>query len=233
MSNSIDPDETAHYDPSHLDLRCLQKSIVIARGSEKVNIFSLQSVPYKIYKPQLQKMYLRTNTPSEYSDQPVHLQSLISILTQHILDSQGCKVSSCGRRRLWADCANAQADLSLRWAHVSECTFSHIVAHTWSTCIYSTSSLPYKNVSLYLFLSCVCVRVPLKQNLYVNSSNLSLLYLYNIMLKPNMQIVLLHTSAWLDISSYGTKKKKKNKKKERKHKTFQPGIRKPIPVQTV
>ena len=27
MSNSIDPDETAHYEPSHLDLRCLQKHI--------------------------------------------------------------------------------------------------------------------------------------------------------------------------------------------------------------
>ena len=24
MSNSVEPDETAHYEPSHLDLRCLQ-----------------------------------------------------------------------------------------------------------------------------------------------------------------------------------------------------------------
>ena len=36
MSNSIDPDETAHYEPSHLDLCCLQKSIIIACGSERV-----------------------------------------------------------------------------------------------------------------------------------------------------------------------------------------------------
>ena len=36
MSNSVDPDETAHYEPSHLDLRCLQKPIVIAYGSERV-----------------------------------------------------------------------------------------------------------------------------------------------------------------------------------------------------
>ena len=36
MSNSVDPDETAHYEPSHLDLRCLQKSITIAYGSERV-----------------------------------------------------------------------------------------------------------------------------------------------------------------------------------------------------
>ena len=37
MSNSIDPDETAHYEPSHLDRYCLQKPIIIACGSERVN----------------------------------------------------------------------------------------------------------------------------------------------------------------------------------------------------
>ena len=43
-----------------------------------------------------------------------------------ILDSQGCKVSSCELRRLWSDCADA--DLSLRWAHIQEVTFSNIAA---------------------------------------------------------------------------------------------------------
>ena len=37
MSNSVDPDETAHYELSHLDLRCLQRPIFIAYGSERVN----------------------------------------------------------------------------------------------------------------------------------------------------------------------------------------------------
>ena len=37
MSNSVDPDEMAHYEPSHLDLCCLQKPIIIACGSERVN----------------------------------------------------------------------------------------------------------------------------------------------------------------------------------------------------
>ena len=36
MSNNVDLDETVHYDPSHLDLHCLQKSIIIACGSERV-----------------------------------------------------------------------------------------------------------------------------------------------------------------------------------------------------
>ena len=41
---------------------------------------------------------------------------------------KGCKVSSCVQRRLLSDCADAQADLSLRWAHISEGTFSHLAA---------------------------------------------------------------------------------------------------------
>ena len=35
MSNSVDPD-TSYDEPSHLDLRCLQKPIVTAYGSERV-----------------------------------------------------------------------------------------------------------------------------------------------------------------------------------------------------
>ena len=32
------------------------------------------------------------------------------------------------RRHVGFDCANAQADLNLRWAHVLEDTFSHVTA---------------------------------------------------------------------------------------------------------
>ena len=39
MSNSVDPDETAHYEPSHLDLCCLQKPIIITSSSERVKEF--------------------------------------------------------------------------------------------------------------------------------------------------------------------------------------------------
>ena len=42
MSNSVDPYETAHYEPSHLDLRCLEKPIIrpIAYDSERVKCYS-------------------------------------------------------------------------------------------------------------------------------------------------------------------------------------------------
>ena len=45
MSNSVDPDETAHYEPSHLDLRCLQKPIIIAFGSERVKKNNVNQLP--------------------------------------------------------------------------------------------------------------------------------------------------------------------------------------------
>ena len=62
------------------------------------------------------------------SDQPPHSRSLIRIFIDRILKNQSSKISSCGQRRLWSDCADALADLSLCWAHMSvgTCTFSHI-----------------------------------------------------------------------------------------------------------
>ena len=67
---------------------------------------------------QVKKKYRHTCAPSEDSDQPVHYRSLIRIFTVRAFDSQKCKVSSREQRRLWSDCAHAQADLSLRWAHM-------------------------------------------------------------------------------------------------------------------
>ena len=39
MSNSIDPDETAHYEPSHLDLYYLQKPILSPMAVKEKEIF--------------------------------------------------------------------------------------------------------------------------------------------------------------------------------------------------
>ena len=55
--------------------------------------------------------------PSEVSAQPGHPPSLIRVFAVRSMGSQGPKLSSCGQRRLWSDWADAQADLSLRWAH--------------------------------------------------------------------------------------------------------------------
>ena len=85
-----------------------------------------------IAEPLRRKTYLLRCAPSEYSDQPAHSRSLIRIFTGRIFNSQGCKVSSCEQRRLRSDCADAQADLSLRWAHTSDGTFSRFANHIYA-----------------------------------------------------------------------------------------------------
>ena len=51
------------------------------------------------------------------------------------MDSSGPKLSSCGQRRLWSDLADAQADLSLRWAHMPLCCFI-MRRLKWDSCIH-------------------------------------------------------------------------------------------------
>ena len=69
MSNRVDPDTRAHYEPSHLDLRCMQKSIIIACGSERVNVLFQHFVAMMIiYEPLRQKTYLWTCALIEVSD---------------------------------------------------------------------------------------------------------------------------------------------------------------------
>ena len=55
--------------------------------------------------------------PGEDSCQPGHPPSLIRVFAVCCMGSWGPNVSSCGQRRLWPAWADAQADLSLRWAH--------------------------------------------------------------------------------------------------------------------
>ena len=63
------------------------------------------------------------------TDQRGHPPSLIRVFAVRSMDSQGLMVSSYGQRSLWSDWVDAQADLSLRWAHMSVCWFCHTAAH--------------------------------------------------------------------------------------------------------
>ena len=70
---------------------------------------------------------LRSAWASAQSDQSS--PSLIRVFAVHSKCSWGFNVSSCGLRRLWSDWADAQADLSLHWAHMPFFWFCHEVAH--------------------------------------------------------------------------------------------------------
>ena len=64
--------------------------------------------------------------PSEESDQSGHPPSLISVFAVRTKKAWVLSYPLSAQRRLWSDWADAQADLSLRWAH------SHIVGFVTS-----------------------------------------------------------------------------------------------------
>ena len=56
--------------------------------------------------------------PSEDSDQPGHPPSLIRVFAVRLKKASSLSYSLSAQRRLWSDWADAQADLSLRRAHM-------------------------------------------------------------------------------------------------------------------
>ena len=65
--------------------------------------------------------------PSEDSDQPRHPPSLIRVFPVRTKKAWVLSYPLSAQRKLWSDWADAQADLSLRWAHMPFC-----VAHVFT-----------------------------------------------------------------------------------------------------
>ena len=75
----------------------------------------------KVIEPPHDKTNKMVCAPSEDSDQPGHLPSLIRIFAVRIKKAWVLSYPLSAQQRLWSDWAAAQADLSLSWA------LSHIV----------------------------------------------------------------------------------------------------------
>ena len=82
--------------------------------------------------------------PSEDSDQPGHPPSLIRVFAARMKKAWVLSYPLSSQSRLWSDWADAQADLSLRWAH------SHFVGFDMRWLIY-TSFMP-RSCDLYFGL---------------------------------------------------------------------------------
>ena len=72
------------------------------------------------------EIYFQTCAPSKASEQSMHSHRVVITCNGRVFDSQGRKVYSCEQRRLWSDCAKAQADMSVRWALMSKGTISGV-----------------------------------------------------------------------------------------------------------
>ena len=67
--------------------------------------------------------------PSEDSDQPGHLPSLIRLFAVRMKKHWVISYPLSALPRLWSDWVDAQADPSLCWAHMPFCWFCHEAAH--------------------------------------------------------------------------------------------------------
>ena len=109
LRNSVDPDQLASKKPTDLDLHCLQLSM----WSYINNLDQVIWLAENLKRAWHLNLFNRTR-----------VNGLIRMFISCILDSEGCKISSCGQWWLWSDCTDVQADLSLRWVHVRSNVFS-------------------------------------------------------------------------------------------------------------
>ena len=90
--------------------------------------------------------------PSRDSDQPGHPPSLIRVFAVRMKKLWVLNYPLSAQRRLWSDWADAQADLSLRWAH------THFVVLSWCgsnslEAYYSSHNISYKLCGLKKYWS--------------------------------------------------------------------------------
>ena len=64
------------------------------------------------------------HAPSEDSNQPAHPHSLLRVFVVCMKKLCILGYPKCAQWRFRSDCTNAQSDLNLRWAHMSESRFS-------------------------------------------------------------------------------------------------------------
>ena len=95
--------------------------------------FHLKFYYYTVFIKTFEPPHDKTNTmacaPSDDSDQPWHPPSLIRLFAVRIEKACVISLPLSTQRRLWSDWVDAQADLSLRWAHMALCWFCRMVAH--------------------------------------------------------------------------------------------------------
>ena len=87
------------------------------------------------YEPAHDKTYSKNWVTSKDSDQSVHPPSMAGVIFHPSSDNPESVQGTCDQRRLWLDCAYAQADLSLRWSHKCYCMFCRAMVHI-IRCIY-------------------------------------------------------------------------------------------------
>ena len=80
--------------------------------------------------------------PSEDSDQPGHPPSLIRVFAVRMKKAWVLCYPLSAQRRLWSDWADAQADLSLRWAHTYFVSF--LMSRLFYACSHEDNRITFR-----------------------------------------------------------------------------------------
>ena len=109
--------------------------VVVPLTSDDLNKMSEPVTHWQTNEPPHDKTNKMACAPSEDSDQPGHPPSLIGVFAVRMKKAWALSYPLSAQRSLWSDWVDAQADLSLRWAHMPFCWFCHEAAHliSWLT----------------------------------------------------------------------------------------------------
>ena len=130
------------------------------------NLIFKSSNGIKIWQPlQIDTIWATTwqnqqsdSAPIEDSDQPGHAPSLIRVFAVHVKKAWVLSYPLSPQRRLWSDWADAQADLSLRGAHMPFCWFCHVAAHLLPVRFNPVENCSYKwTVNWYFWVTLIVV----------------------------------------------------------------------------
>ena len=94
----------------------------------KINPVKIMKIRTPKNEPHRDKTNKMACAPNEDSDQPGHPPSLIRVFAVRMWKAWVLSYPLSTQRRLWSDWADAQADLSLRWAHMPFRWFCHDAA---------------------------------------------------------------------------------------------------------
>ena len=155
MANSVDPDQRSSLIRvytvfSELSVRKVMNITVII-GHRMARIFyPCHGLKMKFYRNTNEPCHDKTNNmafaPSEDSDQSGHPPSLIRVFAVRMKKAWVLSYPLRAPQRLWSDWADAQADLSLRWAH------SHFVGFVMMRLKYSWQGVSIKPCALKVVL---------------------------------------------------------------------------------
>ena len=139
---SVSEDNSLHWSVAQEFLSgVLEPSLILGKKKKISCLFSVVMKINKILHWEMQRFDLMTKpikwhvcsvkTQISLGIRPVWSESWLSTLR---------KLGSVGTHwahRLWSDWADAQADLSLCWAHLPFCSFCHEAAHLFFLCLYN------------------------------------------------------------------------------------------------